>query len=825
MKTILIRLQSLLLSLVILIGCQQQEKENLLTRRSPIQEPYEYISGGSLMGANVQDSPDPLVRYVWDNPKATDPYQIFVMLPQKAEAMENEASFDGLKSVKKEKCRIRVKGTGTIRLDFGTELPAWIEIDSPDLTGEVEIGCSEHKDFSMFKKMAKPVQYGTTYRMELNKELYEGVRYGFIRVNSFDRPFTITSVRAVCQVKPVNYTGSFDCDNPLINRIWYTGAWDVKANLREDSFGAIMFDRGDRFSWTGDAYTAQKAALVAFSCYDEVFKNLCWTDTHPNGIETYELYWVESLIDYFMYSGDEDGLLKLMPRAEERLEHAWQIFDKPTNLTFVGWDHRLGTGFDHPNCQEGVRTFQMLAIGAWKHFAKIMDMIGEKEKAQHYLGLAEAKTRQVDTPEYLNSLGMHSSADAINADLVPDLGRLYHPDLADRLQRQSFSPFNQCFILQAMAHAGHYNHAFASVIDCWGGQIEWGGSCFFEVFRHDWKDIIEKNGPVPFSQAGCTSLAHPWGTAVTSWLSEEMLGIKPLTAGFGSFEVKPHFAGYATSVSGHTMTPHGPIKATFNLNSGRHALTVPEGTEAHLYIPKEGMSVEKFIMNDEPFYDYTEDLDFIKLPPLGPGKYRIEVLYAGVPTEKQQEEYSFATCARVDTITHGLNWSQKYGRDGYYIVCGQEDGEDLSELPEYVEWLMFDGGEGRDVTHSRTKSITPLSEEAVLPVGRESAARKAFGCYYTGGCICNPLKVKLRENRPYEISLYMADCDKGESDVNVEAFDLETGNRISPEVRVPHFEKGAFVTFRYDRSICIYSYNIHGDNAVYNGVFFDSPDE
>ena len=230
-------------------------------------------------------------------------------------------------------------------------------------------------------------------------------------------------------------------------------------------------------------------------------------------------------------------------------------------------------------------------------------------------------------------------------------------------------------------------------------------------------------------------------------------------------------------------------------------------------------------MNDEPFYDYTEDLDFIKLPPLGPGKYRIEVLYAGVPTEKQQEEYSFATCARVDTITHGLNWSQKYGRDGYYIVCGQEDGEDLSELPEYVEWLMFDGGEGRDVTHSRTKSITPLSEEAVLPVGRESAVRKAFGCYYTGGCICNPLKVKLRENRPYEISLYMADCDKGERDVNVEAFDLETGNRISPEVRVPHFEKGAFVTFRYDRSICIYSYNIHGDNAVYNGVFFDSPDE
>ena len=72
-------MQSLLLSFVILIGCQQQKKENLLTRRSPIQEPYEYISGGSLKGANVPESPDPLVRYVWDNPKATDLYKVGVV--------------------------------------------------------------------------------------------------------------------------------------------------------------------------------------------------------------------------------------------------------------------------------------------------------------------------------------------------------------------------------------------------------------------------------------------------------------------------------------------------------------------------------------------------------------------------------------------------------------------------------------------------------------------------------------------------------------------------------------------------------------------------
>ena len=93
------------------------------------------------------------------------------------------------------------------------------------------------------------------------------------------------------------------------------GAYDVRANQRQDCFGAILMDRGDRYSWTGDAYPSQAASLVAFSNYEEVLKNLKWTDSHPNNIETYELYWVESLIDYYMYSGDTKGFHTLLPQA------------------------------------------------------------------------------------------------------------------------------------------------------------------------------------------------------------------------------------------------------------------------------------------------------------------------------------------------------------------------------------------------------------------------------------------------------------------------------------------------------------------------------
>jgi alpha-L-rhamnosidase len=79
------------------------------------------------------------------------------------------------------------------------------------------------------------------------------------------------AVRLVSQVKPTNYAGTFACSDELFTRIWYTGAYSVKANLFA---GAILMDRGDRYAWSGDCHTAQAAALVAFDNWDFVKENL-----------------------------------------------------------------------------------------------------------------------------------------------------------------------------------------------------------------------------------------------------------------------------------------------------------------------------------------------------------------------------------------------------------------------------------------------------------------------------------------------------------------------------------------------------------------------
>ena len=460
----------------------------------------------------------------------------------------------------------------------------------------------------------------------------------------------------------------------------------MRSNLREDCFGAILMDRGDRFSWTGDAYTAQAASLVAFSNYEAVLKNLNYTESHRNGIETYELYWVESVADYFVYTGDADGVRALLPAACSRLDHAAHLFDNPHDLCYVGWDERLGTGFDNPDCEENKRTYQMLAIGAWKHFAdKVLDRIGERERAERYRRIAAEKTaRLLASGDYVSRLGMHASADAINAGFLPDLRKLYHPDLSDRLQRLSYSPFNQCFLLQAMARAGHYDDAFASIFDQWGAAIEYGCTCGFEVYRPDWNAIFGKNGTVPFTQAGNTSLAHPWGAGVLAWLSEEMLGVKPVEPGFAKFSVKPHFNGFATRVKGCVMTPHGAIDASFDLKTGRHSITVPKGTVASVAIPKEGMSVKSVtfranegnpvvprVIGTTPKH-VRDGGDFLCIDDLPAGRYDFTVKYEGEPRKARKEEYVYAAkFIGEDRETHG-EWWKKFGTKGYLIVGGGE---------------------------------------------------------------------------------------------------------------------------------------------------------
>ena len=127
---------------------------------------------------------------------------------------------------------------------------------------------------------------GTRFRLVLNSELYEGLRYGWIHVygpqgssssSSSNGPaikagtvhapvhFSIANWTAVCQVLPVNYEdnafetagGAVPAGSPAgagaatFAEVWHTALYTTRVDILEPPalFGSILMDRGDRISW------------------------------------------------------------------------------------------------------------------------------------------------------------------------------------------------------------------------------------------------------------------------------------------------------------------------------------------------------------------------------------------------------------------------------------------------------------------------------------------------------------------------------------------------------------------------------------------------
>eukprot|EP01104_Vermistella_antarctica_P004200 TRINITY_DN1469_c0_g1_i1.p1 TRINITY_DN1469_c0_g1~~TRINITY_DN1469_c0_g1_i1.p1 ORF type:complete len:985 (+),score=199.11 TRINITY_DN1469_c0_g1_i1:121-3075(+) len=385
-------------------------------------EPYPMLNGGNYTGTNVTSSPDPLIAFQWHPNVNTSLLQYYLPLPVRVVTAEPQ-SFTNLDSFLTGSPEVTVNGAGTLMFDFQVEHAGWLEFDCDGLSEadlnsfNITMSISETDEVYIDgngPKTDPPVQsylpgYGSTFRLQLNGEdpttFYEGVRFGWIRIGlQPTSPFTISGMRLVSQIKPVNYTGSFSSSDTTLDKVWYSGAYTVRLNLLADTMGTILLSRGDRGLFNGDLYIAEMTAMLAFGEYDLVkeilFQSECYSLEATNcsslqfgsSILTYHLYWVGSVLNYYWATGDTATFVQLLPTMIKEVDRALVLnfgssngtTDSPASpahfildpsssssssspkvnisLGFVGWDDRVGAGFRDPNCDEGVRVYAMLTL-------------------------------------------------------------------------------------------------------------------------------------------------------------------------------------------------------------------------------------------------------------------------------------------------------------------------------------------------------------------------------------------------------------------------------------------------------------------------------
>jgi len=825
------RTYALVAVVLLLASCQKPPSP-----KSPAPEPYLYTNG-SFSGTAVPESPDPLVAYRWDSIKASDDLQIYILKPIQVVA-SNPVSFRNLESLLGKSPDVTVTGTGSFRVDFGQVNAAWLEFDSDDLHGDVEMSISEFNQPAVVNdgaqnrfKTKKPVRYGNTYRLELNDQLYEGVRYGWIHVRSFDTVWHIKNVRLVCQIKPVNYEGSFSCSDTMLTRIWYTGAYGVKLNLLKDYFGAILMERSDRFSWTGDAYTSQAAALVAFGNYDFILTNINHTADQNNGILSYSLYWVQSLLDYYMYTGDSATLIHYIPNATGKLDAAYGHFGKNPALGYYGSDERIGAMFENTNCSESQNAYKMLTIKSWLHYAEAMEKIGRNDLSSRYLTYANEKINLLKKDKnWYATYGLHAAADAINTGLVTSDEQqvMYKNEFSDRVNRISLSPFNQYFIIHALSQMGKYDDAFSLIADHWGGMVKYGGTTFFELYRPSWNHVLGYNDPPPNNQTGYVSMCHPWGGGVIHWLTEQTLGIKPVSPGFSDCEIIPHLGRTLTWVKGSVPTPHGIITAGFDTRTGKCHISVPQGIESKIGIPKVEKRIQSIVINGKKAWNGSyipvkgiagaiEDKDFVYLEKVPAGEYDITVSYSGATPSYQELPWIYPVDKiSMDTVTRG-DWGDKYGTLGY-VLFAYNNNKDIRQLPDFVSDVYCRLNDTIQWIQNTSDPRAPASTAKNGYQRNVSAirTRNAIPCFQT-----MTVDVKVKKEQSYQASLYFLDWDNQNRKVQIEMFDLTTLKLVAPVQVVKNFSRGKYLSFTYTKSVRIRINMINEPNATLSAIFFD----
>ena len=805
---------------------------------SPIPEPYASVGGGGFSGPQVPESPDPLVAYRWPNPKAADDLQIFLLKPKTAVA-DRPASFENLESLLGNAPNATVKGTGSIRMDFGVEAAAWVEFDSPDCPGGVRMSISEYNEPGVRKTRA-PVRHGGTYRLELNRELYDGVRFAWIHADAADRPWHITGIRAVCQIKPANYNGRFSCDDPLLTRTWYASAYSVRVALCKDYFGAVLMERGDRMSWTGDAHPSQAAALVAFKNTDFIKKNIDATSTQNNGIRSYSLYWVLSLIDYYMYTGDAATLAAYASNACAKLDEAYDVFPKNPKLRFYGWDERLCAGFElwFKPAPEAQRAYQALSIRVWADFAAAMGRMGRADLAAKYDGWAREKMAELRRdPSWFAAAGLHAAADAVTTGLLDrtEEEAFFEREFRHRVNRVSFSPFNQYFIIQALARMGKHDDALSTVRDLWGGMVKYGGTTTFETYRPSWNDVLGPNDAVPNTQSGITSLCHPWGAGLVKWLNEEVLGIKPASPGFAAYEIRPHLGRTLTRVSGTTPTPLGDIRASFDTAAGRCAVEAPASTLGRIGIPKAENTISRIRVNGSLAWDgvfhavpgiggAVEEEEFVTFTGVRPGAYDLSVAYAGSTPPYREPPVAYAARFVKQDAATGGSWGGVYGTEGYVLCNYAGGGVDRTSLPGYVKSLEYFRAFPKCCAPDPIRWAASTADRRALAPDSSNALPRAAACVSSTD---QTLTVAFAVDgpRPYQVALYFVDWEDAGARLAVEMFDADSLKLVAPVKIVNGFAGGRYVVYAYDRSAKFRIDKVRGRLVSLSGIFFDPAPE
>ncbi|HES59579.1 MAG TPA: alpha-rhamnosidase, partial [Caldithrix sp.] len=189
-----------------------------------------------------------------------------------------------------------LKGNGTLNIYYGESPEEALSVDHCETLDRLPVENDTAVDFTIPGSKA--------------------FRYVYVET---DHALAYDSVSMLYEYLPLEYKGSFRCNDKQINKIWDVSAYTLHLTAREFFLDGI---KRDRWMWSGDAYQSYlmnyylffDAPLVRRTTFALRGKNP--VTSHINTIMDYTFYWFLGIYDYYQYTGDKQFIRQLYPRMK-----------------------------------------------------------------------------------------------------------------------------------------------------------------------------------------------------------------------------------------------------------------------------------------------------------------------------------------------------------------------------------------------------------------------------------------------------------------------------------------------------------------------------
>jgi len=492
---------------------------------------------------------------------------------------------------------------GGILLDFGVEVQGYLELFTPMTEDHTPVPVRIRFGESASEAMADiggkqnaqndhAVRDQTVVLPWLGKKTVGPSGFRFVRIDAVEPklPAALSQIRAVLVLRDAPYVGSFRCDDERLNRIWQVGAYTVHLNMQEYLWDGI---KRDRLVWIGDMHPEVSTINAVFGFNEVVPRSLDLTrDVTPvtewmNGISSYSMWWVLIHEDLWLHQGNRKYLEAQKAYLTALLKRLAKLIgpdgrEQIDGMRFLDWP-------SSPNKQGVTAGLQGLLVMTLESGSRLMTTLQDAETAKLCAEAAERGHKVVpDVNQSKSGAALLALAGMMDAKKTSDtVLKVGGP--------KDVSTFYGFYVLQALAKSGDTDTALNFIRTYWGAMLDFGATTFWEDFNLEWtnnatridelvpagkKDIHGDCGAYCY-EGFRHSFCHGWASGPTAWLSQNVLGVKPLTPGFKRVRIAPQL-GNLKWAEGTYPTPLGPIKLRHDRQpdgSVKSKIDAPPGVE------------------------------------------------------------------------------------------------------------------------------------------------------------------------------------------------------------------------------------------------------